>query len=81
MQAAQARLGFTSITSPLPELWSEGIGKKRNSQPQQPIVTVARDGDIWVTAEVDQEDVAAVDTGQQVRISLDAYPGVMLQAW
>lgn len=76
LQAAQARLGFTSITSPITgTVVRRHVEEGETVSPQQPIVTVARDGDIWVTAEVDQEDVAAVDTGQQVRISLDAYPG------
>jgi len=76
LQAAQSRLNLATITST-----ADGTVVRRHVEegetvnPQQPIVTVSRGGEVWVTAEVDQEDVSAVAVGQQVRISLTAYPG------
>lgn len=76
LQAAQSRLNLATITST-----ADGTVVRRHVEegetvnPQQPIVTVSRGGAVWVTAEVDQEDISAVAVGQQVRISLTAYPG------
>lgn len=76
LEAAQARLALATIRSPITgTIVRRHVEQGETVAPQQPILTAARNEPIWVTAEVDQEDVAAVEVGQQVRITLDAYPG------
>lgn len=73
---AEAQLGFTIIRSPV----SGVVARKHmeigeTASPLSPIYTVANLSRIWVTAEVDEEDVAAIAVGQTVTITADAYPG------
>lgn len=76
LKAARARLSYSTINSPF-----NGLVVRKHKQvgetatPLDPIYTVADLERIWVTAEVDEEDVAAVQLGQAVTITLDAYPG------
>ena len=76
LESAEAQLGFTIIRSPV----SGVVARKHmeigeTASPLSPIYTVANLSRIWVTAEVDEEDVAAVAVGQTVTITADAYPG------
>jgi len=76
LASAEAQLGFTIIRSPV----SGVVARKHmeigeTASPLSPIYTVANLSRIWVTAEVDEEDVAAVAVGQTVTITADAYPG------
>lgn len=73
---AQSQLSFTTITSPVTGIVArkhKEVGE--TSMPLDPIYTVSALDKIWVTAEVDEEDAAAVALGQRVDITLDAYPG------
>ncbi|MCE5322685.1 efflux RND transporter periplasmic adaptor subunit [bacterium] len=73
---AQSQLSFTTITSPVTGIVArkhKEVGE--TSMPLDPIYTVSALDKIWVTAEVDEEDAAAVALGQKVDITLDAYPG------
>jgi len=76
LQAARAQLADATIRSPL-----SGVVARKHREvgeiatPFEPIYSIANLADIWVTAEVDAEDVAAVAAGQMVTITLDAYPG------
>ena len=73
---AEAQLAFTVIRSPV-----SGVVVRKHMEigetasPLSPIYTVANLGNIWVTAQVDEEDVAAIAPGQTVAITADAYPG------
>lgn len=73
---AQAQLAFSTLRSPV-----SGVVVRKHkeigevSNPFEPVVTVASLNRIWVVAEVDAEDIAAVAKGQQVEITLDAWPG------
>jgi len=76
LQAARAQLADATIRSPL----SGVVARKYHevgeiATPYDPIYSIASLSDIWVTAEVDAEDVAAVAPGERVEITLDAYPG------
>ena len=44
-------------------------------QPGQPIFTLYDLGDIWITANLEETKLAKIDLNDQVRISIDAYPG------
>lgn len=73
---AQSQLSFTTITSPVTGIVArkhKEVGE--TSMPLDPIYTVSALDKIWVTAEVDEEDAAAVALGQRIDITLDAYPG------
>ncbi|MHB9132802.1 MAG: efflux RND transporter periplasmic adaptor subunit [Armatimonadota bacterium] len=76
LQNARLQLSYTTITSPY-----AGVVVRKHKEtgemasPFEPIYSIANLTNIWVTAEVDEEDVAAVATGQPVAITLDAYPG------
>lgn len=76
VDAAEARLEFASVRSPL-----VGIVARRHleegemASPQTPIYTLARLDPIWVTAEVDEDDLAALGLGQRVVITSGAFPG------
>ncbi|MHB9024610.1 MAG: efflux RND transporter periplasmic adaptor subunit [Armatimonadota bacterium] len=76
LQNARVQLSYTTIRSPI-----TGMVVRKHKEvgeivsPFEVIYTVAKPGATWVTAEIDEEDVAAVAPGQQVTITLDAYPG------
>ncbi|MHB9035647.1 MAG: efflux RND transporter periplasmic adaptor subunit [Armatimonadota bacterium] len=73
---AQAQLAYTTIVSPV-----NGVVARKHKEvgetamPLDPIYTVIDLNKMWVTAEVDEEDAAALALGQKVDITLDAYPG------
>jgi len=76
LRAARSQLADATIRSPLTGVVARKfheVGEIAN--PYDPIYSIASLAGIWVTAEVDAEDVAAVAAGQQVTITLDAYPG------
>lgn len=76
VEAAEARLEDAVVRSPL-----NGLVVRRHAEvgeivgPQTPIYTVARLDPVWVTAEVDEEDIAGLELGQRMRITSGAYPG------
>jgi len=76
LRAAQSQLDYTIVRSPF-----SGVVARKHMEvgevagPQNPIYTLAPIGRVWVTAEVDQEDLASLDMRQKVSITTDAYPG------
>ena len=76
LQNARVQLTYTTIRSPV-----TGIVARRHKETgeiasqSEAIYTVADLDDIWVIAEVDEEDISAIAPGQEVAITLDAYPG------
>ncbi len=44
-------------------------------QPGQPIFTIYDLNNVWITANFEETKLAAIDANDQVRISVDAYPG------
>lgn len=76
LQAAETRLSYATIRSPIPgSVVRKHVEAGETVSPQQAIITVSRSNRVWITAEVDQEDVAAIAEGQRVRVSLSAFPG------
>jgi multidrug resistance efflux pump len=65
LRAAEAQLGYAVVRSPF-----NGLVARKHLEvgevagPQSPIFTLANLGHIWVSAEVDEEDVGAVGVGQ-----------------
>ncbi|MCL6519421.1 MAG: efflux RND transporter periplasmic adaptor subunit [Armatimonadetes bacterium] len=76
LQAAQAQLGYAVIRCPFDGIVArKHLEKGEIAGPQIPIYTIADIRKIWVTAEVDEEDMASIALGQRVVISTDAFPG------
>lgn len=76
LDAAKTRLSYAIIRSPVDGTVARVYPSEgENVSQQQAIVTMLQNSRIWVTAEVDQEDVAAIELGQVVHISLEAFPG------
>lgn len=76
LSAARSQLDYTVVRSPFDAVVARKhmeIGEVAG--PQSPIFTLAPTRKTWVTAEVDQEDLASLHVGQQVRITTDAYRG------
>jgi len=76
LRAAQAQLSYATVRSPFAGVVVEKhkeVGEM--ASPYEPIYSVANLQQIWVTAEIDEEDVAAVAVGQRVTVTLDAFPG------
>ena len=73
---ARSQLDYTVVRSPF-----KGVVARKHMEvgevggPQSPIYTITPIQKAWVTAEVDQEDLASLDVGQQVSVTTDAYPG------
>lgn len=76
VRAAQSQLDYTIVRSPF-----SGVVARKHMEvgevagPQNPIFTLSPLQKTWVTAEVDQEDLASLDIAQKVGITTDAYPG------
>jgi len=76
VERANAQLSYATLRSPL-----RGVVARKHKEagevvtPLDPVYTLASLDSMWVTAEVDEENAAAVRLGQQVKITLDAYPG------
>lgn len=76
LENARAQLAYATLRSPI-----RGVVVRKHKElgemtnPFEPVLTVAALDKVWITAEVDEQDAAAVALGQRVRISVDAYPG------
>lgn len=76
LRAAQSQTDYAAVRSPF-----NGVIARKHMEagevagPQAPIFTISPIRKTWVTAEVDQEDVAALYVGQEVSIGTDSYPG------
>lgn len=74
--AVRSQLDFTVVRSPF-----SGVVARKHAEvgeitgPQSPVYTLAPLQKTWITAEVDQEDLASLDAGQRVEITTDAYRG------
>lgn len=76
VEAGEAQLEFTVIRSPFDAVVArKHLEEGAIASPQNPVYTLARLGPVWVTAEVDESDVAALHVGQRVTITTDAFPG------
>jgi HlyD family secretion protein len=76
LENARAQLAYATLRSPIRGVVvrkHKDLGEMTN--PFEPVLTVAGLDKVWITAEVDEQDAAAIALGQRVRISVDAYPG------
>ena len=73
--AAKLRLSYTTVTAPV-----EGVLSKRSVNvgdvvaPGQPLMALANQGRLWVTANLKETQLRNVRVGQPVDIKVDAYP-------
>ena len=78
LQAAETKLGYATITSPL-----TGVVLSKNIEPGEfvasgtPVVTVADIVNVWLRAYVDERDLGKrnIVLGTEAEITTDAYPG------
>lgn len=77
--SAAAHTAYETVEAPF-----DGIVSRRyvdpgdSAMPGQPVYQVADTGDIWITALIDDIDIAKVREGQQVEIMMPAYLGESL---
>lgn len=76
IKAAEIREQYLQITAPV-----DGTVIRRDGEPGElisantPILWLASEEPLRITAEVDEEDIALVSVGQEVLIRADAFPG------
>jgi RND family efflux transporter MFP subunit len=68
-ERATLRAPFDSVVSRVDVEVGESVG------PQTPVITLVDDSRFRVEADVDEADIGWVELGQEVQISLDAFPG------
>jgi membrane fusion protein (multidrug efflux system) len=72
----ETQLGNTQIISPITGIVArKWVTPGDIVQPSQPIFTLYDLDDVWVTANFEETKLGAIRIGQDVRISVDAYPG------
>jgi len=76
LRGAEARLGWMTLTAP-----SAGRVIRRDGEVgdmiavNHPLLWLAEEGPLRITAEVDEEDISQVEVGGRVLIRADAFPG------
>jgi HlyD family secretion protein len=80
LSLAETRLGQAVLTTPL-----AGLVLAKHAEPGEmlaagsPVVTVARLDDVWLRGYIPEADVGRVAIGQRARVSLDSWPGRVLE--
>jgi membrane fusion protein (multidrug efflux system) len=80
IDAARLQLSYTRIPAP-----SSGVVSKLNVevgqfvQAGQPLMAIAEDSTIWVTANFKETDLKDIHPGEPVEITVDTYPGITFQ--
>ena len=69
------RAPFDGIVADVTTELGEWITPSPPGLPIPPVITLIEDAAIYVSAPMDEVDVAKVHSGQTVRITIDAYPG------
>ncbi len=76
LDQAQAAMGERLVRSPFAGVVSRRyVDPGDMASPQAPLFTVVDQGRIWVSAEVDEQDLAPIRVGRAVEVSASAYPG------
>jgi len=74
LRAARANLSDTVITSPINGIVATKLIEAGEIvAPQTPILLLVNNTDVWVIADVDDEDISRVHTGQTVKVLCEAY--------
>jgi HlyD family secretion protein len=82
LELAETRLGFTQLSSPIDSivlLKSSLAGEV--VQPGTPVFTVIDLNNLWVTAYLNETDLARVKLGQQAYVTTDTYPHKKYKGW
>lgn len=80
VERVQAELGYMQLVAP-----EDGMVLRRDGEvgelipANQPVFWLACCAPLRISAEVDEEDISLVETGQDVLISADAFPGQIFQ--
>jgi HlyD family secretion protein len=82
LELAETRLGFTELIAPL-----DGFVLVKSSlagevvQPGAPVFTAVDLDNIWVTAYINETDLARVKLNQEAYVITDTYPGKKYKGW
>ncbi len=75
LQTAQSHLFDTTVRSPITGVVAQKLAETGEIVgPQAPMLVLVNHADVWVTADVDDEDVGRVRMGQEVTVLCEAYP-------
>src|SRR5262250_299042 len=81
LDQAQLNLEYTTIKSPVAGIVSKKtVESGQVVQPGQPLMAVVPLGDIWVTANFKETQLAEMRAGQPATVSIDAFDGRVLNA-
>ena len=77
LNLARLDLGKTTITAPADgRIAKKNVDEGKYVQPGQPLLSIVDDGSLWVVANFKETQIAHMQQGQFVDITVDAYPGV-----
>ena len=80
LSLAETRLGQAVLTAPL-----AGLVLAKHAEPGEmlaagaPVVTIARMDEVWLRGYIPEADVGRVAIGQRARVSIDSWPGRVLE--
>ncbi len=76
---ARLNLGYTNIVAPVSGIVSRKVAEPgMHVTPGQEIMAIVPLDDVWVTANFKETQLAHMRPGDHVRMTVDAYPGVVL---
>ena len=82
LKLAETRLGFTELKSPLAGyILVKSALAGEVVQPGAPVFTVIDLNNIWVTAYINETDLARVKLNQKADVVTDTYPGKKYNGW
>lgn len=75
LNQAKSHLADTVINSPVSGVVADKLMEIGEAVgPTVPVLYVVNNTDVWVTAEVDDEDISRVYDGQDIKVTCEAYP-------
>ncbi len=78
LNLARLDLRRATITAPVcGRIAKKNVDEGKYVQPGQPLLSIVDDSSLWITANFKETQIARMKPGQQVDITVDAYPGVL----
>lgn len=75
LEDARLKLSYTTLEAPVGgRVAQKDIEEGQYVRPGQPLMSVVKDQDVWVTANFKEGKIAQIEVGQPVEIEVDAYP-------
>ncbi len=80
LNLARLDLKRTIVTAPVGgRIAKKNVDEGKYVQPGQPLLSIVDDNALWITANFKETQIARMKPGQQVDITVDAYPGVLFK--